>query len=32
MRFSLLVSVFGPGVYAAVKPRVEVPIETEIEL
>jgi hypothetical protein len=27
MRFSLIVSVFGPGVYAAVKPRVEVPIE-----
>ncbi|MBK7539136.1 MAG: S8 family peptidase [Myxococcales bacterium] len=24
MRFSLVISVFGPGVYAAIKPRVEV--------
>ena len=32
MRFSLVVSVFGPGVYDAIKPRVEaaaqIPIET----
>lgn len=32
MRFSLLVSVFGPGVYAAIKTRVEVPVETSIEV
>jgi hypothetical protein len=32
MRFSLLVSVFGPGVYAAIKTRVEVPVGTSIEV
>ncbi len=32
MRFSLIVSVFGPGVYAAIKPRVEVPISMSIEI
>jgi hypothetical protein len=32
MRFSLIVSVFGPGVYAAIKPRVEVPVEAAIEV
>lgn len=29
--FSLIVSVFGPGVYSAIKPRVEAPIEPPIE-
>ena len=32
MRFSLLVSVLGPGIYAAVKPLVGVPVETSIEV
>ena len=32
MRFSLLVSIFGPGVYAAIKPRVSVPVETSVEV
>jgi hypothetical protein len=26
MRFSLIVSVFGPGVYEVIEPRVEVPV------
>jgi len=30
MNFSLVVSVRGPGVYAAIKPRVEIPVETEV--
>lgn len=30
MRFSLLVSVVGPGVYAAIKPHVEIPVEHEV--
>ncbi len=32
MRFSLVISVFGPGVYAAIKPQVELPIETDVEV
>lgn len=32
MRFALVVSVFGPGVYAAIKPHVEVPLEPRIEV
>jgi hypothetical protein len=32
MKFSLVVSVFGPGVYAAIKPKVEVQTGTTIEL
>ncbi len=32
MSFSLIVSVFGPGVYAAIKAKVEVEIEVEIEV
>jgi Subtilase family len=32
MRFSLAVSVFGPGVYAAIKPRIEATVETIIEI
>lgn len=32
MRFSLVVSVFGPGVYAAIKPLVELPVETVVEV
>ena len=31
MRFSLVVSVFGPGVYAEIKPRVEVPVEARVQ-
>lgn len=32
MPFSLIVSVFGPGVYAAIKPRVEAAVEVEIDV
>jgi hypothetical protein len=32
MRFSLIVSVFGPGVYSTIKPLVELPIEPTIEI
>ena len=32
MRFSLIVSVFGPGVYAAIKPRVEASIPMPIQV
>jgi hypothetical protein len=32
MRFSLVVSVFGPGVYSAIKPRVEVDTGIPIEV
>jgi len=32
MRFSLVVSVFGLGVYGAIKPYVEVPVEPVIEV
>lgn len=32
MRFSLIVSVFGPGVYTAIKPLVEVPVTPTIEV
>ena len=32
MRFSLLVSVVGPGVYAAIKPLVELPVETQVHV
>jgi hypothetical protein len=32
MNFSLVVSVFGPGVYAAIKPRVEVETAITIEV
>jgi hypothetical protein len=32
MKFSLIVSVFGPGVYAAIKPRVEVEPGITIEV
>ena len=31
MRFSLVVSVLGPGVYAAIKPRVEATAAVSIE-
>ncbi len=30
MRFSLIVSVFGPGVYASIKPYVEIPVSAAI--
>jgi hypothetical protein len=30
MNFSLVVSVFGPGVYAAIKPRVETSVLVEV--
>jgi hypothetical protein len=32
MQFSLVVSVFGPGVYAAIKPRVEAAATIPVEL
>jgi hypothetical protein len=32
MRFSLVVSVFGPGVYAAIKPRVETAAAVTVEV
>jgi hypothetical protein len=32
MRFSLIVSVFGSGVYSAIKPLIELPIESLIEI
>lgn len=32
MRFSLVVSVFGPGVYAAIQPRVELAGATTVEV
>lgn len=32
MKFSLVVSVFGPGVYAAIKPRVEIEPRITIEV
>ena len=32
MRFSLIVSVLGPGVYSTIKPLVELPIEPTIEI
>lgn len=32
MNFSLVVSVFGPGVYAAIKPRVEVALGITLEV
>lgn len=32
MKFSLVVSVFGPGVYAAIKPRVEVETTVTVEV
>ena len=32
MNFSLVVSVFGPGVYAAIRPRVEVESGITIEV
>jgi hypothetical protein len=32
MPFSLVVSVFGPGVYAAIKPRIEAAIEKSVEV
>lgn len=32
MRFSLIVSVFGPGIYTVIKPRVEVSVESTIEV
>ena len=32
LQFSLVVSVFGPGVYAAVKPRVEAAAQASIEV
>lgn len=32
MKFSLVVSVFGPGVYAAIKPRIEPEAAIPIEL
>jgi hypothetical protein len=31
MKFSLVVSIFGRGIYATIKPRVEVPVEATIE-
>jgi hypothetical protein len=31
MRFSLVVSVFGPGVYAEIKSRIEVPVEAIVQ-
>jgi len=30
MKFSLIVSVFGPGVYTAIKPRVEAAITIDV--
>jgi len=32
MRFSLVVSVFGPGVYAAIKPRIEAEAFVQVEV
>ncbi|MCA3013830.1 MAG: S8 family peptidase [Myxococcaceae bacterium] len=32
LNFSLVVSIFGPGVYAAIKPLVELPIEAHVEV
>lgn len=32
MPFSLVVSVFGPGVYAAIKPRIEATVEVDIDV
>ena len=32
MSFSLVVSVFGPGVYTAIKPRVEAGVAIPVEL
>lgn len=32
LNFSLVVSIFGPGVYAAIKPLVELPIEAQVEV
>jgi hypothetical protein len=32
MRFSLIVSVLGPGVYSAIKPHVEIQVEPTIEV
>lgn len=32
MPFSLIVSVLGPGVYSAIKPHVEIPLEPTIEV
>ncbi len=32
MRFSLVVSVFGPGVYAVIKPKVELPVAASVEV
>ena len=32
MRFSLVVSVLGPGVYAAIRPRIEAAVEARIEV
>jgi len=32
MRFSLMISIFGRGIYAAIKPKVEVPVEATIEI
>lgn len=32
MPFSLIVSVFGPGVYAAIKPRIQAAVEVEIDV
>ena len=32
MNFSLVASVCGPGIYSAIKPRVELPVETSIEV
>lgn len=32
MPFSLVVSVFGPGVYAAIKPRIELAAAVPVEV
>jgi hypothetical protein len=32
MRFSLVVSVIGPGVYGAIKPRVEAAASIPVEI
>lgn len=32
LNFSLVVSIFGPGVYAAIKPLVELPVEAQVEV
>ena len=32
MRFSLVVSVFGPGVYTAIRPRVEAEMAIPVEV